>query len=133
MAIEFCTRCKGYVEPVHRAGKLAFYFCRACKLPYNEYGSVVVDTATLNTSFNPLGIVRGIIGETHAGASPLARNAMEVLLSQGLVEAYLAGLKDGVLLAYSADVGDGEPVTVEATSNEPLCDSTNNPRENKAE
>lgn len=122
--MEVCTRCKGHIEPVQRAGQLAFYFCRACKLPYNEQGSVVIDTATLNTSFNPLSIVRGIIGGTHAGASPLARNAMEVLLSQGLVEAYLAGLKDGVLLAYSADVGDGEPVTMRATDNESLCGST---------
>lgn len=99
-----CQKCEGDVEPIRRLGQVPFLFCRACKLAYNESGGLCVDTRTLSTSFNPLAIARGIIKETAGDAAAVARTALEVLLIQGLQEAYFSGLKDGVLLAYSQDV-----------------------------
>jgi hypothetical protein len=104
-----CRKCQGDLEPIIRGGKYLFHFCRPCKVPYGEDGSYLMDTGLLASSFNPLASVRGIISKTHAGATPVARTALEVLLMQGMWDTYMAGVKDGVLLAYSQDVGEGEP------------------------
>jgi hypothetical protein len=42
--------------------------------------------------------------------SPVMKTALESLLIQGFLDAYSAGLKDGILLAYSQDVADGGPL-----------------------
>jgi hypothetical protein len=104
-----CPKCQGELERIVRMQEPQFNFCRECKLPFDDSGRLSVDTRSLNTSFNPLQLARGIIGKTHADASSVARTALEVLLIQGLSESYQSGLKDGVLLAYSQDVGEGEP------------------------
>lgn len=105
-----CKKCNGSLEPIVRSGNYLFHFCRPCKLPYAEDGSYLLDTGLLASSFNPLITVRGIIGKTHAGAASVTRTALEVLLMQGMWDSYMAGVKDGVLLAYSQDVHEGEPL-----------------------
>lgn len=109
MAIKRCLKCQGGVEPIRRFNEVQFYFCRACKIPYNESGRVIVDLASMSSSFNPLRLARGIIGRAHPDMAPVARTALEVLLIQGFQECYLEGLKSGVLLAYSQDVDSGSP------------------------
>jgi len=105
-----CARCQGELEPIVRMREPMFLFCRPCKLPYHEKGGLAVDTRSLSTSFNPLKIARGVVWKTNPEVSSVARSALEVLLIQGLQEAYFSGLKDGVLLAYSQDVGNSEPL-----------------------
>ena len=104
-----CSRCGGEAEPINRMGLILFYFCRPCKLPHDELGRVTIDTARMSPAFNPLSIVRGVVSKTHQDATPLTRSAMETFLLQGLLDAYMAGVKDGVLLAYSQDVTETEP------------------------
>lgn len=118
-----CRKCKGSLEPTTRAGQFIFNFCRACKLPHNEYGVPIFDSGLIKSFFNAPDLTRSIIGKTHAGMNPVARTAFEVLLMQGMVEAYMAGVKDGVLLAYSQDVGEGEPVgLLRSASDNPEAD-----------
>lgn len=105
-----CLRCRGSLEPIHRGGKIQFYFCRVCRIPHDGEGRAAVDLKRLNSSFNPLTLARGTIGKGSSEMSSIARTALEILLIQSLHEAYSAGLKDGVLLAYSQDVGDSAPV-----------------------
>ena len=91
-------------------GEVRFYFCRACKVPYDEFGVTVVNLNSLSSNFNPLKTARDAARGITQGASPVAQNAMEVLATQGYLEAYLAGMKDGLILAYSLDVKDGGPL-----------------------
>lgn len=106
-----CRKCKDECEKVIRGGEFAFHFCRKCKIPYDSTGSAMFNSASqLVSHFNPLAAARRVIGSTHKDASSVARTAFEVLLIQSMQEAYMSGLKDGALLAYSQDVGHSEPV-----------------------
>lgn len=105
-----CPKCSGHVDPITRADKTFFYYCRACKLPFSPQGRVVIDTRTLNSSFNPVRVARAVTGKgLPSDMSPLAKTALEGLLISALLEAYSGGLKDGILLSYSQDVADGKP------------------------
>ena len=90
-------------------GKVQFLFCRACKLTHSEEGTLLIESAALNTAYNPIKIAREAISKSFPQHEGVAAVATEALLITSLQEAYLAGLKDGILLAYSKDVGDGEP------------------------
>lgn len=105
-----CKKCRGDCEPVIRGGQYVFHFCRVCKIPFDQHGAAVLNSSELSSFFNPLKAARSVIGQTHGHASSVAKTAFEVLLIQSMWEAYFAGIKDGVLLAYSQDVGSGEPV-----------------------
>lgn len=105
-----CSKCGGGLDPVGREGKDFFYFCRACKLPFNEAGRVTIDTRFLNSSFNPTRAARGVSGKVLADLSPVARTALEAVLIEALLGSYSAGLKDGILLAYSQDISESKPV-----------------------
>lgn len=106
-----CPKCSGHVDPISRADKKLFYFCRACKLPFNPLGRVIIDTNNLNTAFNPTRIARAVTAKgIGVDMSPVARTALEALLITALLDSYSAGLKDGILLAYSQDVGDSKPL-----------------------
>jgi hypothetical protein len=108
-----CKKCKGECEPITRGGKFVFEFCRPCKIPYTAQGAAIFNSGSqLASAFNPLAASRGIIEKTQAGASPVARTALEVLMAQSLWDSYYTGLKDGVMLAYSQDVGSSSPVEV---------------------
>jgi len=121
-----CRKCQGQLEPILRGGKFCFNFCRVCVLTYDERGVPVLNTGQLASGFNPLGVARGIIGKTSAGATPVGRTALEVFLMDGLWECYLQGLKDGVLLAYSQDAQKGEPLTTEGKPNGSVPDAPGN-------
>jgi len=108
-----CKKCAGDLEPIIRGDKFVFNFCRACKLPHDEHGMAIIKSTELKSHFNPLSEAREIASAFLPSASPEARSAVEVLLVQGLYTAYFDGLKDGVLLAYSQDVGQGGWVTKE--------------------
>jgi len=123
-----CRKCQGQLEPILRAGKFCFNFCRVCVLTYDERGVPVINTGQLASGFNPLAVARGMIKGTAAGATPVTRTALEVFLMDGLWECYLQGLKDGVLLAYSQDVEKGRPLTTEGEPNGPV---PNAPRDSK--
>lgn len=105
-----CPKCNGHVEPVKRADQTVFHFCRYCKLPFSDTGRVVIDTKHLNSSFNPTRMARIATNKSVQDISPVAKTALEALIIQSLLEAYSAGLKDGILLAYSQDVEDGKPL-----------------------
>lgn len=120
-----CPKCQGDLEPIVRSGQFVFNFCRACKIPYTEQGRAIFNSGQLVSHFRPLESVRGIIGKTHGSASAVARTALEVMLLQGMWDAYFAGVKDGVLLAYSQDVGEGEPV---GDKDEPLSGAARDTR-----
>lgn len=118
-----CRTCQGSLEPIQRAGKFCFNFCRLCKIAYNEHGVQQMNNGQLSSRFNPLETARAIIKSTNAGATPIARTALEVFLMDGLWNCYLQGLKDGVLLAYSQDVRPGEPLTTEGEPNGPVSNA----------
>jgi hypothetical protein len=123
-----CPKCHGSLEPIIRATKFCFNFCRVCKLAYNEHGALEINTGQLSSGFNPLAASRGIIKKTVDGVSPVARTALEVFLMEGLWECYLQGLKDGVLLAFSQDVERGKPIAAEDMPNGPLSNATRHPK-----
>lgn len=117
-----CSNCQGGLEPIMRAGQPAFNFCRHCKLPHDEKGRPLFSSKQLKSQFNPLQIARDTIKKSNPDVAPITRVALETALMQALFESYTNGLKDGVLLAYSQDVTDGEPYeqsvpTVQGASN----------------
>jgi len=87
-----------------------FLFCRACKLPHDEHGNALLTTRTLAERFNPLQFARDKVRKTSPTVGPVARTALEMSLIQATQEAYFAGMKDGVLLAYSQEFQPGEPM-----------------------
>jgi hypothetical protein len=105
-----CSKCQGGVEKIIRAGEEAFFFCRACKLPHDALGNPLFTTKSLANAYNPLLAARKVVGSHHKDVAPVTKTALEVALIQSLHEAYMTGLKEGVLLAYSQDVGKGEPL-----------------------
>ena len=111
MSLSTCPKCNGHVDPVTRADKTLFYFCRQCKLPFNENGRTVIDTRNLSSSFDPTRTARSITGKgMPSDMSPVARLALEALLIQGFLDIYAAGLKDGILLSLGQDVQPTKPV-----------------------
>jgi hypothetical protein len=105
-----CRKCSNDCEPVVRGGKYVFDFCRSCKIPYKEDGSALFNSsASLVSHFNPLYLARAV-GASSGVKSSVAQHALEVLLIQGFYDVYVAGLKDGLLLAHSQDVGPSEPI-----------------------
>jgi len=104
-----CKKCQGGLDTINRMDKTVFLLCRACKLPHDEHGRAIFESTSLNSNFRPLRDARGTIKEGHPNASPVAKTALEVALIASLQEAYLQGLKDGVLLAYSQDYMEGGP------------------------
>ena len=126
-----CRKCQGQLEPIIRGEKFVFNFCRPCKLTYSKEGYLEVSTGQLSSRFNPLSSARDIIGKTNAGATSVTRTALEVFLMNGLWESYFQGLKDGVLLAYSQDVEEGEPLTTEGESNGSVSSTPGNSDKNK--
>lgn len=110
MALSKCPKCSGHVIEIKRADRSVFFFCRACKLPYAENGRVVIDTRNLNSAFNPTRAARVVTGKSVKDLSPVAKTALEALIITSLLDAYSAGMKDGILLAYSQDVADGKPM-----------------------
>jgi hypothetical protein len=121
-------RCQGDLVPIERAGQFLFNFCRPCKIPHDAQGRAAIDLIRLNSSFNPLSTARGMIRKTNADAAPVTRTALETFMIQALTEAYVSGVKDGVLLAYSQDtVDEGEPYNGgQHGSKQPLQDSGGN-------
>ena len=105
-----CSKCQGNIEKIVRAGEEVFFFCRPCKLPHDDKGNPLFTTASLAKTYNPLLAARKTIGPHHTEAESVTKTALELALIQSLHEAYMSGLKDGVLLAYSQDVGKGEPL-----------------------
>ena len=117
-----CSKCQGQLEKIIRGGEEAFYFCRPCQLPHNEHGHKLFTMKSLSDLYSPFKAARQVVGAHHKGAAPVTKTALEVALAQALHEAYMAGIKEGVLLAYSQDVNEGEPMTMEklGVSNEEL-------------
>lgn len=109
------------MEKIERAGVEVFYHCRACKLPHDSHGNPLFTGQGLADRYNPLQAARDVIKKHHKGAPPVSRTALEVALLQSVQEAYFAGIKDGVLLAYSQDFEEGEPMMEKVgVSNEDL-------------
>lgn len=105
-----CSKCRGQLERIIRGGHEAFHFCRPCQLPHDGGGNPLFTTKSLADAYNPLQAARDVVGPHHKDSAPVTRTALEVALIQSLHEAYMAGLKEGVLLAYSQDVNKGEPL-----------------------
>lgn len=105
-----CSSCQGGLERIERAGQEVFYHCRACKLPHDPHGNPLFSSRSLAERYNPLQAARDAIKRTNGDMKPVSRTALEVALLQTVQEAYFAGIKDGVLLAYSQDCNKGEPM-----------------------
>jgi hypothetical protein len=99
-----CRNCQGALEPLRRTGDLAFYFCRACKLPHDESARPLFDSRELRPQVNLLQKARDVVEATNPNAAPVAKTALEVMLLAAFQEVHFAGIKEGVLLAYSRDV-----------------------------
>lgn len=115
-----CRQCNGSLEPIKKMGKIVMMLCRLCKLPHEISGRPMAH-APLKPSSNPLQAARATIRTAHPTMSSAGKTALEVALVQQLQESYFAGLRDGVILAYSQDYKDGEP----------LQDSADDPGEGK--
>jgi len=126
-----CRECKGQLEPVFRGGNFCFNFCRICKMAYTKEGVPETKSSGLKSSFDPLTLSRSIIKKTHAGAAPVTRTAMEVFLMDGLWDCYLQGLKDGILLSYSQDVEQGQPLSDGGKPDGSLRQPSNDPKQNQ--
>lgn len=111
-----CTKCKGSLEKIQ--GEMLF--CRACKLLHDRDGVAMFDGPQLASHFNPLAGARSTTQTHHKGFTPVAKTALEMALIQNMHDAYLAGLKDGILLAYSQDYTEGAPMEKLGVSNENL-------------
>lgn len=127
--IKTCTQCTGQVEQVTRMqGGIKFFFCRACKIPYDESGSVIIDLNSLQSAFNPLTTARDTIGVAAKGATPVAQTAMAALAVQGYLDAYFSGMKDGIALAYSQDYKRSTPL---GSSHEPVRNAASRARQDQ--
>lgn len=114
-----CSTCGGYLDKVPRAGKVLL-LCRPCKLPHDEHGNPLFSGPSLTDRFNPLQAARDTLRKSDQSSTGVARVAMETALMQGILDAYFAGVKDGVLLAYSQDHEEGDPMEKLGVSNEEL-------------
>lgn len=114
-----CSTCGGYLDKVPRAGKVLL-LCRPCKLPHDEHGNPLFSGHSLSDRFNPLQAARDTLKKSDKTSSGVTRVAMETALMQGMLDAYFAGVKDGVLLAYSQEHEEGEPMEKLGVSNEEL-------------
>lgn len=94
--------------------------CRPCKLPHDEHGNALFDGPSLSQAFNPAQSARDLLRKADKQTRGVARTALEAALMQGMLEIYHAGLKDGILLAYSQDHNEGEPMEKLGVSNEEL-------------
>lgn len=130
-----CSKCGGQLEPISRHGQMVFYFCRPCALPHDQDSNPIVTASGLKDFFSPADKAREFIGKHRRDAGPVARTALEVALMQQLFDAYMTGLKEGVLLAYSQDVTEGEPMEKLGVSTEELLkelrDQYNHLKENQ--
>ena len=115
-----CSKCGSGTEKIFRANEPVFFYCRGCKLPHDEYGNQLFNSKSLTQAFNPLQHVRDALRGHNKGIAPATRTALEVALLQSVQEAYFAGIKDGVLLAYSQDKEKGEPMEKLGVSNDAL-------------
>jgi hypothetical protein len=115
-----CSECDGGLERIRRNDQDVFFFCRACKLPHDEGGNALFKARSLAERFNPLQAARDTVRKTNPQAAPVTRTSLEVALLQTVQDAYFSGLKDGVLLAYSQDFEEGEPMEKLGVSNEEL-------------
>lgn len=100
-----CKKCQGVLERVGPA-HTKVWFCRMCRIAHDETGSALVENPhILKTHFDALKIARANTSGA-AGTPAPVRLAMEAHLIQGLQEAYMSGLKDGLLLALHLDYDD---------------------------
>ena len=105
-----CSNCQGNLENINRVGQRVFLFCRNCKLPHDELGNPLFTTKSLAEHYNPLQAARDSVSRQAPTLSGVAKTALETAAIQGYLEAYFAGIKHGVLLAYSQDYKKGEPL-----------------------
>ena len=115
-----CSKCSGQLERIQRVGQEVFLFCRPCQLPHDADGNALFTAKSLAGAYNPLQASRDAIRSHQGGVAPVTKTALEVALVQALQEAYFSGIKDGVLLAYSQDFEEGEPMEKLGVSNEDL-------------
>jgi hypothetical protein len=115
-----CSKCGSSIEKIYRGGEDIFYFCRPCQLPHDDHGNPLFTTKSLGQAFNPLQHTRNALKNHHKGISQVTKTALEVALLASVQEAYLAGIKDGVLLSYSQDKSEGVPMEKLGVSNEEL-------------
>ncbi len=79
------------------------WFCRPCRLAFDDTGSPLVENPQiLRTHFDALRIARNSVKTPEDVAHPV-RLSMEAHMIQGLQEAYMSGLRDGLLLALNLD------------------------------
>jgi hypothetical protein len=115
-----CSKCNSGIEKIYRGGEDLFYFCRPCQLPHDDHGNPLFTSKSLGQAFNPTKHVREALRPYHKDVAPVTKTALEVALLQAVQEAYFAGIKDGVLLAYSQDNQQGVPMEKLGVSNEEL-------------
>jgi hypothetical protein len=124
---KICSKCSGAIEKIARQGQEVFYFCRPCKLPHDEFGNPLFTAKSLADRYNPLQAARDVVAKHHPHDKPVVKTALEVALLQSIQEAYFSGLKDGVLLAYSQDYQEGDPMMEKlGVSNEELATELRN-------
>ena len=97
-----CKKCQGPLEQVGPQ-HMTVWFCRMCRVAHDHTGTPLVENPhILKTHFDALKITRSL-PPTSTDESPGVRLAMEARHIQGLQEAYMAGLRDGILLSLNLD------------------------------
>lgn len=105
-----CSNCGGHAEKIERAGEAVFWFCRPCKLPHDQHSNPLFVNGLPADKYSAVSHAQKIAEAHTKGMSPVGKVSVTMSLIQPLQEAYFAGMKDGVLLAYSQDIKEGEPM-----------------------
>lgn len=94
-----CKKCQQslvYLKP----GPVEILWCEGCKLVHDMTGTLVVQNFDkVETSFDPLKIAKQHV-RIPPGTPPLLRSTMEAAIIEGLLQSYMSGLKDGILLSH---------------------------------
>lgn len=101
-----CSSCSGALQRFAPPTGQVVYVCRHCKILHDEGGARLTESGELRSAFEPLRLARQISTKTAPGLHGVAKAAVETAFVQGLSDAYLQGLRDGVLLAYSLESAD---------------------------
>jgi hypothetical protein len=97
-----CKQCQGPLVQL-KPGPVAMLWCQPCTVAHDMNGMLLLmDTEKLKTSFDPLKATRAHI-KTPPGVKGLMQNTLEAAYMEGLLQSYMAGVKDGLLLAYQTE------------------------------
>lgn len=83
-----------------KPGPVDLLWCNPCTAAHDMNGAMLATPGDqLKSSFDALKVTRQHI-HPPAGVKGLMQNTLEAAYMEGLLQSYMAGVKDGLLLAY---------------------------------